>query len=333
MATQLLTGEDLDALGTTEGSDAQLLSTARRLVQAVDEDRIADPADIGYALSIAADLPTRADDLATAIELAERAVAADLVHVGTEYSRGSAGRAAVRRQPRGRGVPQLEPLRALMTVDALAVALAAEALEASAAGRAGRRLADRGPRRRPSTVGEAIPQEQEEALDHAAAVIYELVSLRHRIRGDLGLEHDDYDELSDDLKAQIEELNHPGPLLFWPEQQFAALWPDGRRRVSCGARTGTSTVPTSRPSCRAGPTRHQRPVGARSGPDASCSTLPTAKECGPDRRRRAAGLPRLAARRPSSSRGRRRATGRAGAVQARSTRSAACPGRAADLAR
>jgi tetratricopeptide (TPR) repeat protein len=227
MANELLTEDDLEALASPEGSRQVVRGRIQTLVQAVDEDRIADPADVGYALSIAADLLHHIGDLATAIDLAERAVAADLVHLGTEHGRGLLAELLFAEGRETEAFQQLEPLRALMTVDALAGRAAAEALEAS--GRT--ELAVEWLTEALATaieVGEAIPEEQEDARDHAAGVIYELVTVRHRMREDMGLDHDDYDRLADELREAVGEGFEPGPVLFWPEAEFAELlrrWP------------------------------------------------------------------------------------------------------------
>lgn len=227
MANERLTSDDLDAISSTTGSDRQLLGVVRTLVRAVEEDRIADPADTGYALFLAADLSNQAGDRAAALDLAERAVAADLANTGSELARGLLAELLFADGRDAEAFVQLEPLRAAMTVDPLAGRAAAEALEG--AGYA--ELAVEWLTEALVTaieVGEVIPEEQEEALDHAAAVVYELVSTRHRLRGDLGLEHDDYDILADELREAVGDGFEPGPVLFWPESEYAELlrrWP------------------------------------------------------------------------------------------------------------
>ena len=77
-------------------------------------------------------------------------------------------------------------------------------------------------------MGEAVPVDNEEAMEQLTSVVYGLARVRHRLRHDLKLEHDEYDQLAEELEAQIEDMSHPGPLLFWPAAEFDALlagWP------------------------------------------------------------------------------------------------------------
>ncbi|BEP15518.1 SEC-C domain-containing protein [Acidothermaceae bacterium B102] len=224
-----LTSDDLDALGQTEGSSEDLLATVARLVRAVEQDRIADHADIGYALSVAADLSRVAGDRAGAIELAERAIAANLVHGdgSADFARALLAELLFEDGLETEAFAQLEPLRALMTVDTQAGRMVAEALQMS--GRS--ELALEWLTEAVVTavaMGEAIPEDKQEALERMTAVVYELVITRHGLRETMGLDHDEYDLLADSLQAEIDALNHPGPLLFWPSAEFAALlarWP------------------------------------------------------------------------------------------------------------
>jgi len=229
MANDLLTGDDIDAMSRTEGSDAEVRRATKTLVAAVEEDRVADPADIGYALSVAADLSSHLGNRPAAIELAERAIAADRQHLGVEYPRGQLAELLFHEGREEEAFRQLEPLHELMTVDARAAHSVATALEVSGhAQLAVDWLTDA--LDTAIAVGEAIPEEQVEARDHSATVIYELVTMRHRLRGSLGLEHDDHDRLADDLEDAVANAAgfEPGPMLFWPEAEYAELlrrWP------------------------------------------------------------------------------------------------------------
>lgn len=224
-----LTSDDLDALGQTEGSSEDLLATVARLVRAVDQARIADHADIGYALSVAADLSRVAGDHPGAVELAERAIAANLVHGDgrADFARALLAELLFEDGLETEALAQLEPLRVLMTVDAQAGRMVSEALEMS--GRS--ELALEWLTEAVVTavaMGEAVPEDKQEALERITTVVYELVIVRHGLRETLGLEHDEYDLLADRLEAEIDALNHPGPLLFWPESDFDTLlarWP------------------------------------------------------------------------------------------------------------
>ncbi|MEK8110015.1 hypothetical protein NKG94_47995 [Micromonospora sp. M12] len=73
----------------------------------------------------------------------------------------------------------------------------------------------------------------EDAQDEAAAMIYGLTQRRHNLREELGLTHDEYDNLADRLRAAsnhaLDALDDgPATLLFWPQAEFTALllrWP------------------------------------------------------------------------------------------------------------
>ena len=73
--SELLTAdriEEIGALGLESPDPAALVA---ELVGAVDEGRVADPDDTGYALLVAADILEQAGDLADALALATRAIA------------------------------------------------------------------------------------------------------------------------------------------------------------------------------------------------------------------------------------------------------------------
>ena len=180
--------------------------------------------------AVAGGRPSRVSgDRDEAIELAERAIAANLVHGdgSADFARALLAELLFEEGRETEAFAQLEPLRALMTVDRQAGLMVAEALELS--GRAELAVEWLTEALETAiTVGEAIPEEQEEARDHAAAVIYELATKRHELRGSLGLEHDDHDRLADELEEAVADAFEPGPLLFWPEAEYAELlrrWP------------------------------------------------------------------------------------------------------------
>jgi tetratricopeptide (TPR) repeat protein len=224
MPSGQLTADDLDLMGQWEriGSDPQ--KVLRDLTAAIKDERIADPTDTGYALGLAAELTEHLGDRQAAIALARRSIAANLVHGGgkADFSRAHLAEMLFADGREVEAFDQLEPLRALMSVDAEAGQMATEALEQS--GRAEtavewltEALATA------ITMGEAVPTDNDEAMEQLTSVVYGLSRVRHRLRHKLGLDHDEYDELAEELEAQIEDMSHPGPLLFWPEAEFDAL--------------------------------------------------------------------------------------------------------------
>jgi hypothetical protein len=72
----LLTTDDLDEFGATAFDAGDPLAVAAGLVDAVGQGRVADKANIGYALILAAEITEREEDLDAALVLAERAVEA-----------------------------------------------------------------------------------------------------------------------------------------------------------------------------------------------------------------------------------------------------------------
>ncbi|MEV6890915.1 hypothetical protein [Kribbella sp. NPDC051137] len=74
--TDVLSTEDIDRIAA-EASESETPETlAAVLVAAVDDGRLADAADAGYALSVAAEIATDTDEPETAMALAERAIEA-----------------------------------------------------------------------------------------------------------------------------------------------------------------------------------------------------------------------------------------------------------------
>ena len=224
-----LTHEDLDVIGQWEAIGSDPNKVLNDLTRALDEDRIADPRETGYALSLAAELTAHLGDLHAAIDLARRAIETNLAHeiAGADFARAQLAVLLFADGKEVEAFAELEPLRSVMSVDPDAGRLAAEALEDT--GRSelavewlSEALATA------ITVGEAVPPDNEEAMEQLTSVVYGLASTRHRLRHDLKLEHDEYDELAEELEAQIEEMSHPGPLLFWPAADFTELlarWP------------------------------------------------------------------------------------------------------------
>ncbi len=229
MPSGQLTEEDLDLIGQWEAIGSDPNKVLNDLTRALDGEHIADPKDTGYALSLAAELTAHLGDLHAAIELARQAVASNLAHEipGADFARAQLATMLFADGQEVEAFAELEPLRAVMSVDPDAGRLAAEALEE--AGRAETGVAWLTEALATAiTMGEAIPADNEDAIGQLTSVVYGLSRVRHRIRHELGLEHDEYDELAEELQSQVEDMSHPGPLLFWPEAEFAALsarWP------------------------------------------------------------------------------------------------------------
>jgi tetratricopeptide (TPR) repeat protein len=73
---RLLSGDDIDQLSSQAAAAANPALVRRRLVEAVDEDRIVKSDDVGYALLLAAEISHDLGELANALTLTERAIRA-----------------------------------------------------------------------------------------------------------------------------------------------------------------------------------------------------------------------------------------------------------------
>lgn len=233
----VLTSEDLDEIGQSAFNAGEPLRVVTDLVEAVDQGRVADKADIGYALLLAAEVTEQAGDLDGALALAERSVEADRVHGDGDYGYPRAFRAGLllRLGREDEGLVELAGLRHLLTQDPDAVSYVSEALEGG--GRA--EIAEQWLSAALLTAlerREVLAQHSDDpAYSQAAAVAFALAQQRHRVRRDLDLPHDEYDDLADRLADAVDEVlegEHGGDVgtavLFWPQMEFDELlrrWP------------------------------------------------------------------------------------------------------------
>lgn len=226
---EMLTTERIDEIGSLGAGSPDPAALVAELVSAVDEGRVADPAETGYALLVAADILEQAGDLADALALATRAVAEQ--PDDNTFVRAVRGGLLLRLGRDDEGLAELSELRPLLETDPDAVQLVQE-------------LAESG---HPETAVEWLTQaldtmvdrsrthqhESENAQDEAAAMIYGLTQRRHDLREELGLPHDEYDNLADRLRDAASHAadaldDGPATLLFWPKPEFDALlvrWP------------------------------------------------------------------------------------------------------------
>jgi tetratricopeptide (TPR) repeat protein len=226
---ELLTEDDLEAMAHAARNGTDPKTIVADLLAAVDEGRLADTADTGYALTLASEITADSGELEAAIGLAERAVA---LHqqgddASVDFSEGFLAELLMRAGRADEGMRLLTQLKPQMSTDPQAGRIVAEALEAGGQ----TELAVQWLAEAIDTAvdrGVHLPEDDPVAAQ-TTAVVYELARTRHRMRGDLGLEHDKYDELADDMEQSLEELSGPGPLLFWPEPEFTELlgrWPE-----------------------------------------------------------------------------------------------------------
>jgi len=237
LSTGVVTTDDLDGIGCSFGDDLSL-EVAAELVDAVDQGRVADQADTGYALMLAAEITERNEDLESAQVLAGRAVEAYRTHRDPDYGYARAFHAGLLLQL-GRAdeaMAELTALRPKLFEDADAVSYISEAWESG--GRAD--IAEQWLTEALTTAlhreAELESEPGQQAYRQRAEVMFALVQQRHRLRRDLDLPHDHHDQLADRLASAVtdalsaEEPDYQGmALLFWPRAEFDRLllrWPD-----------------------------------------------------------------------------------------------------------
>ena len=250
-STGLFTSDDLDEIGCSFSN--QPFEVAAELVDAVDQGRVADAADTGYALLLAAELTERAGDLPAAEVLAGRALeACRLWGDSDSYPRAFHAELLLRIGREDEGMAELTAMRPLLSHDPDVVSYVSEALEGG--GRA--EIAEQW---LTAALHTALQRQQESDDDQATEVVLLLVQGRHRLRRDLGLPHDEHDHLADRLMDTLHDAlgldalgddelgddefddeldedelgddeldDEPTALLFWPQPEFDRLllrWP------------------------------------------------------------------------------------------------------------
>jgi hypothetical protein len=234
----LLTTDGLDGVGTTGFAEDDPLAVVAELVEAVEQGRVADKADIGYALILAAEITERAEDLDAALVLAERAVEAYRVHGDGEYGYPQSFRAGLllRLGREDEGLAELARLRRLLTQDPDAVCYVSEALEAGGRAEIAEQWLSTALETALARRESLAARREDPAYRGAAMLAYALTQQRHRIRRDLDLPHDEHDGLADRLRDAVDGVladeyhDDDGDLavLFWPRAEFDRLlarWP------------------------------------------------------------------------------------------------------------
>jgi tetratricopeptide (TPR) repeat protein len=132
VAGPLLSRDDLDELSDTAAGADDPAAVAAQLADAAASGRVADPADAGYAYLLAAEIHERADDLAQALRLTERALAAyrDLGDQDAARPRTQHARLLLQLGRDRAAMTELAELRPLMISDELVATAVPEALEA-----------------------------------------------------------------------------------------------------------------------------------------------------------------------------------------------------------
>jgi hypothetical protein len=220
-----LTAEDLDEIGEVgfEGRDANAIAAG--LVEAVDNGRLADRTDAGFALMLAAEAMEHAGDLAAAAALAGRAAEA---YQADDFANGCAlarrGELLIRLGRSDAGMAELTALRPRLLEDPDAASYLSEALEkAGHAVLAERWLTEAALAtldRRMALV--ATPEDP--AFGEVTVLAFSLLQERHQIRHELEQPHDELDGLLETFDGDLVR----GAVLFWPRAEYdraLLLWP------------------------------------------------------------------------------------------------------------
>lgn len=227
--SELLTADRIEEIGKLGPASPDPAALVAELVGAVDEGRVADPDDTGFALLVAADILEQAGDLADALTLATRAIAEQPDE--DAYARAVRGGLLLRLGRSDEGMAELTELRPLLETAPDATYLIDELVESDHTETALEWL---------TAALDAILErtrtqqhESEDEQDEAAAMIFGLSQQRHDLREELGLPHDEYDNLADRLRAATDHAldaldDGPATLLYWPQAEYNALlirWP------------------------------------------------------------------------------------------------------------
>lgn len=213
-----MTTDDLDAYGADVVRVRNPRPVLDELVAAVDENRIADPEDVPYALSLAASAAARLRDETRALDLARRAVDAGRGGRDEYMVRGEYADLLLRFGHAEEGLNTLRKLRQQLTRDPFADGYVIEPLLEN--GRA--ELAQEWLTAALSTaidIAERSDPDSEEG-DDAWEVVDSLAARRARVRRDLRLPPDE----ADDRAAELLDARAAEPdMVFWPEAAFATL--------------------------------------------------------------------------------------------------------------
>ncbi|MFC7532552.1 SEC-C metal-binding domain-containing protein [Actinoplanes sp. GCM10030250] len=226
---ELLTGDDLDAMGhealQAEDPSAQIAA----LVEAVDREQLADPADAGYALTLAAETNERQGDLTGALALIDRAV--EVSGPGADsFPRSYRGLILHRLGREDEAMAQFSAVRPRLVRDADAASSLSEAMEECGSSSIAEQWL--------TAALETLLDRAGEPDDHGLRVLHALLRARRRIRHELGLPPDEMDETADRMRLVQNGLDPDepdGPIgpdgpapLFWSREEFDRVmlrWP------------------------------------------------------------------------------------------------------------
>ncbi|MEU4419313.1 SEC-C domain-containing protein [Actinoplanes sp. NPDC024001] len=223
---ELLTSDDLDAIGHEAFTADDPLASVAELVAAVDGERLADPRDAGYALTLAAEITERQGELAAALALVDRAVGIYRVE-DSGFARAYRGDLLARLGREEDALAEFAALRPRLVREPDAAAYLSEAMEECGFAAIAEQWL---------TAALAVVEERTGAGPDEVnlRLLYSLSQSRRRIRRELELPADERDEMADRMREARygTAAGLPGDddrgLLFWPRAEFERVllrWP------------------------------------------------------------------------------------------------------------
>jgi tetratricopeptide (TPR) repeat protein len=239
-----LSSADLEEIRQNALGAPDPLGVAADLADAADNGRLADPADAGYALALAAEIAESRSKLDAALRYAERSVSAFGERTDSRAAAAKAlyARVLFRVGRDDEAMAELEKLRPTLTEHSDAAAYLTAALAAGGQATVAEEwLTD--------AVGTALAERSAEPSSaDDAGLLFFLLQQRHRLRHALGRPHDAHDNLAERLETRLanaEVTTQNDDLVFFPQAEFAQLieqypalvevygkdWDDHRARV------------------------------------------------------------------------------------------------------
>ncbi|MBG0563013.1 SEC-C metal-binding domain-containing protein [Actinoplanes aureus] len=225
-SNELLTSDDLDAIGHDAFRAEDPRACVAELVEAVEGERLADPTDAGYAYSLAAEIIERQGDLAAALELVSRAVAAYPSDEGG-FARAYRGDLLARLGHEDEAMTEFAALRPRLVRDPDAASYLSEAMEECG-------FAPIAEQWLTAALESVLDRPGDGPDDLNLKLLYHLIQARSRIRRELELPVDEHDEMADRMREaaygvepDVDETTGQG-LLFWPKAEFDRVllrWP------------------------------------------------------------------------------------------------------------
>jgi hypothetical protein len=134
---------------------------------------------------------------------------------------------------------QLSSLRALLTEDPLAATVLSDALVAGGRPRIAEEWLTEALEVVLRNHRELESESSEQRYDEMAMIAYELLRARHDVRNELGLPHDDHDDLADEMLDELDEafdIDEIPAVMFLPQPEYAEVlrrWPE--LTLPCGS--------------------------------------------------------------------------------------------------